>query len=146
MKKIIIALLCLCTMFCFVGCNLKNGDSATLINKEVESYDWSAANQSTAKAKAESLLARIEKLSASEQMELKSVKVLLKSIAGQTMTGSPSANPSANPSSNPSANPSANPSGAPSANPSNNPSAMPSNSPSANPSQTATPTNSGNAN
>ena len=142
MKKIIIALLCLCTMFCFVGCNLKNGDSATLINKEVESYDWSAANQSTAKAKAESLLARIEKLSASEQMELKSVKVLLKKIAGQTMTGSPSANPSANPSSNPSANPS----GAPSANPSNNPSAMPSNSPSANPSQTATPTNSGNAN
>jgi len=129
-------------MFCFVGCNLKNGDSATLINKEVESYDWSAANQSTAKAKAESLLARIEKLSASEQMELKSVKVLLKKIAGQTMTGSPSANPSANPSSNPSANPS----GAPSANPSNNPSAMPSNSPSANPSQTATPTNSGNAN
>jgi len=142
LKKIIIALLCLCTMFCFVGCNLKNGDSATLINKEVESYDWSAANQSTAKAKAESLLARIEKLSASEQMELKSVKVLLKKIAGQTMTGSPSANPSANPSSNPSANPS----GAPSANPSNNPSAMPSNSPSANPSQTATPTNSGNAN
>lgn len=142
MKKIIIALLCLCTMFCFVGCNLKNGDSATLINKEVESYDWSAANQSTAKAKAESLLARIEKLSASEQMELKSVKVLLKKIAGQTMTGSPSANPS----NNPSANPSANPSGAPSANPSNNPSAMPSNSPSANPSQTATPTNSGNAN
>lgn len=129
-------------MFCFVGCNLKNGDSATLINKEVESYDWSAANQSTAKAKAESLLARIEKLSASEQMELKSVKVLLKKIAGQTMTGSPSANPSNNPSSNPSANPS----GAPSANPSNNPSAMPSNSPSANPSQTATPTNSGNAN
>ena len=129
-------------MFCFVGCNLKNGDSATLINEEVESYDWSAANQSTAKAKAESLLARIEKLSASEQMELKSVKVLLKKIAGQTMTGSPSANPSANPSSNPSANPS----GAPSANPSNNPSAMPSNSPSANPSQTATPTNSGNAN
>ena len=110
MKKIIIAILCLCTLFCFVGCNLQNGDSATLIKKELEEYDWSAANDSAAKAKAESLLGRIQKLSASEQMELKGVKVLLEKIAGKTGGANPSQNPSANPSGSPSANPSANPS------------------------------------
>ncbi len=119
MKKIITISLCLILCFAFCACNK---DNAKKIKADYNAFDWGKATPAAAKTKAEALLQRIKKLTATEQQELKEIKLKLEEYAKIDLTPSPSptTTPSATPSASPSATPSATPSASPSATPSNN--------------------------
>lgn len=96
--------------FSLVACN-SNKDSAKKVKADYESFDWDKATPSAAVSKAQSLIARIDKLTATEQQELKEIKTKLESIV---KNNNPSPSPSVSPSSSPSESPSSSASPSPS--------------------------------
>lgn len=103
MKKILIIALCVILCLAFCACNK---DNAKKIKADYNAFDWEKATPAAAKTKADSLLARIKKLTVTEQQELKDIKLKLEEYAKIETSTTPSTTPSKTPSATPSNSPS----------------------------------------
>lgn len=104
MKKVLIIALCVILCLAFAACNK---DNAKKIKADYNAFDWEKATPTAAKTKADALLARIKKLSATEQQELKDIRLKLEKYAEIATSPTPSATvtPSATPTVTPSRSP-----------------------------------------
>ena len=78
MKKFMVIVLALALVLSFCGC--AQSDSAEMVKKDYEAYNWEGATQVTQVAEAQRLVARINMLTASEQQELTEIKGELEKI------------------------------------------------------------------
>ena len=72
MKKFMVIVLALALVLSFSGCT--QSDSAQMVKNDYEAYNWEGSDDMAKKTEANSLVMRIEKLTASEQQELTEIK------------------------------------------------------------------------
>ena len=114
MKKVLIILLCVILCVAFAACA---NDNAKKVKADYNAFEWEKATPAAAKTKAETLIARIDKLTATEQQELKDIRLKLEAYVNADPAPSPSnTEPTTTPSESPSESPATSPTKTPSTN------------------------------